>query len=69
MIVSYERGGIIRTRNHIIQVAPVPCGCAYSAEAEIQAGLLTIFVWLYANVFYRYRQARWRKLAGQLMKG
>jgi hypothetical protein len=30
----------------------------------VQAGLLTPFVWLFANLFYRYRyrQSRWRGL-------
>jgi hypothetical protein len=65
IIVSNEQGGFIRTWNHIIRVSPASSGCDYSDEIEIRAGLLTIFVWLYANVFYRYRQARWRKLAAR----
>lgn len=68
-IHSRERGGFY-TWNHTIQVSPAPDnGSLYSDEIEIAAertsagaGLLTVFVWLYANVFYRYRQARWRRL-------
>lgn len=29
---------------------------------EIRAGVLTPLVWLFAQVFFRYRQMRWRSL-------
>jgi len=64
-IVSNEQGGFIRTWNHTIRVSPASSGCDYSDEIEIRAGLPTVFVWCYANVFYRYRQARWRRLAAR----
>ncbi|MBU0494212.1 MAG: hypothetical protein KKA73_08795 [Chloroflexi bacterium] len=62
-IASREYGGFIRVWNHTIRVAPVPGGCTYSDEIEIEAGVLTVFIWLYANIFYRYRQMRWRRWA------
>lgn len=34
----------------------------YRDEVTVRAGLLTPFVWLFAHVFYRYRQRRWRRL-------
>jgi hypothetical protein len=37
----------------------------YSDVVEISAGLKTPFVWLWAHVFYRHRQRRWRKLLGR----
>jgi hypothetical protein len=69
VIASSECGGIIRVWNHTIRVSPAPPGCVYSDEIEIQAGLLTLFIWLYANIFYRYRQARWRQLSRELGQG
>ena len=54
------------TWDHIIRVREESSGCGYSDEIEIRAGLLTFFIWLFANVFYRYRQMRWRKLAQSL---
>jgi hypothetical protein len=38
----------------------------YMDEIEVRAGALTPLVWLYANLFYRYRQMRWRRLARKL---
>lgn len=35
----------------------------YRDTIEIEAGVLTPFVWLFAQVFYRHRQRRWRLLA------
>lgn len=66
VIISNEHGGVIHTWNHTIRVTPATSGSIYSDEIEIHAGLLTVFIWLYANIFYRYRQARWRRLARKL---
>lgn len=65
-IQSHEWGGVIKVWDHTIQVSPSSSGCDYSDEIEIDAGGLTIFVWSYANLFYRYRQLRWRRLARRL---
>ncbi len=65
-ITSHEYGGMIRAWNHTIQVKPQASGCSYSDEIEIEAGWLTVFVWLYANIFYGYRQARWRLLSKRM---
>lgn len=62
VIRSREHSGFY-TWDHVIRVTPLAAGaCRYSDEIEIHAGLLTVFIWLYANVFYRYRQMRWRRL-------
>jgi hypothetical protein len=37
----------------------------YTDELELRAGLFTPFVWLFAFLFYRHRQRRWRKLVTQ----
>lgn len=34
----------------------------YADTIEINAGILTIFIVLFANIFYRLRQKRWSKL-------
>jgi ligand-binding SRPBCC domain-containing protein len=65
LIRSHEYSGFY-TWDHIIRVADDSSGCGYSDEIEIRAGLMTLFIWLFANVFYRYRQMRWRKLARSL---
>jgi len=36
--------------------------CSYTDEVEIEAGVFTPLVWLYANLLYRYRQLRWKVL-------
>jgi hypothetical protein len=66
-IYTNERGGPIRKWNHLLKVEPrSERRCRYTDAIEIGAGLLTPSVWLYAQLFYRYRQLRWRKLARSL---
>ncbi|MFC7046060.1 hypothetical protein ACFQH6_12130 [Halobacteriaceae archaeon GCM10025711] len=56
-------GQIVSTWDHLITIRETPDGkTVYTDEVEIDAGVLTLFVWLFSNVFYRYRQARWRRL-------
>ena len=68
-VIRSHESGFCYTWDHTIRIVETHSGCEYSDEIDIQAGLMTIFVWLYANVFYRYRQARWRRLVGQIEKG
>ncbi|TGN13201.1 hypothetical protein [Leptospira ilyithenensis] len=35
---------------------------SYTDRIEIKAGLLTPLIWIFGNIFYRWRQHRWRKL-------
>ena len=66
-IRSAEHGGPVRTWNHRIAVEPLSATrCRYTDEIDIRAGWLTPAVWLFAQVFYRYRQMRWRRLARSL---
>ncbi len=66
-ILSNERGGLIRTWNHWIKIDRSADGNAlYMDRIEIEAGMMTLPVWLFANLFYRYRQMRWRKLLRSL---
>jgi ligand-binding SRPBCC domain-containing protein len=64
-IRSHEHSGFY-IWDHTIHIRADSCQCRYADEINIDAGLLTLFVWLYANIFYRHRQARWRKLAQSL---
>jgi hypothetical protein len=64
-IVSKEHGRLARVWNHMIRIDPIDeRRILYTDEIEIQAGILTVFVWLFAHVFYRHRQRRWKRLLG-----
>jgi ligand-binding SRPBCC domain-containing protein len=66
-IRTEERGGPVRGWRHRITVDGEGWGSTrYMDEIEISAGALTPFVWIYAQLFYRYRQRRWRRLARSL---
>lgn len=69
-LLSNEGGGPLETWNHRIRVEPLPGDrTLYTDEIEIRAGALTLPVWIFAHLFYRYRQARWRGLARLLSGG
>ncbi len=58
-LASEEAGGLIKRWNHLKWVEKESeQSCIYTDEIDINAGLLTFFVWLYAHIFYRYRQRR-----------
>jgi hypothetical protein len=66
-IDTNESGGFIRAWSHSMKVEPIDdARCRYSDRIELDAGPLTPLVWLFASLFYRYRQSRWRRLAMQL---
>ncbi|MEY4231308.1 MAG: hypothetical protein RLZZ362_2157 [Actinomycetota bacterium] len=61
---SRESGGVITTWNHDIEVTPIDAtSCRYLDRIEIEAGILTPLIVVYARWFYRMRQRRWRALA------
>jgi hypothetical protein len=61
---SAEWGGLLRRWDHDIIVEPLSDGrCRYTDRVVIDAGPFTLPVVLFAWLFYRYRQARWRRLA------
>jgi hypothetical protein len=61
--VSQESGRLARVWNHTLSFREVaPGAVSYTDEIEIQAGWLTPGIWLFAQVFYRYRQRRWKAL-------
>lgn len=62
-LLTREGGGVVPIWNHLIRVEELnERQCRYTDSVEIKAGPLTLLVWLYAQVFYRYRQWRWRSL-------
>jgi hypothetical protein len=56
------RGTIAQVWDHRIFIEPDPGGTRYVDEVRIDAGMFTGLIALYAALFYRYRQRRWRKL-------
>ncbi|RJP94851.1 MAG: hypothetical protein C4518_02490 [Desulfobacteraceae bacterium] len=62
-LYSNEMGGAVRVWNHLIKIEPESDSrCRYTDQIDIRAGWMTLGVWLYAHVFYRYRQSRWKRL-------
>lgn len=60
-LFTNEKGGIVSVWNHLIKVVPKrEESCIYNDKIEIEAGILTPIVWFFAQIFYRYRQRRWR---------
>jgi hypothetical protein len=58
-----ERGGPVRKWNHSLSVEPVSqTSCRYTDSVEIEGGMLTPGIWLAAQLFFRYRQMRLRRL-------
>lgn len=58
---GYSR--LIQRWHHLIHLEALPNGFTqYVDELEVEAGLLTKPVWLFAYLFYSYRQYRWRQL-------
>lgn len=56
---------LVRRWDHTITILPAPGGATYRDRVDIDAGLLTPLVWLFAQVFYRHRQRRWRALVAR----
>jgi hypothetical protein len=60
-------GTMIRRWDHWITITPAADGSTcYRDEVDISAGVLTPFIWAFAQLFYRHRQRRWRALAHTL---
>jgi ligand-binding SRPBCC domain-containing protein len=67
-IQSRESDPLIRRWDHLVRVRPTGDGRTHYSDAIIiEAGLLTCFVWVFAQWFYRHRQRRWRQVARRLV--
>ena len=53
---------LIRKWDHVITVEPSSNGTLYRDRVTIKAGILTPFIWLFAQLYYHHRQRRWRQL-------
>jgi hypothetical protein len=63
-IQTREKSRWLRCWDHVLRVEATPDGRArYSDEVEIDAGILTPLVWLFARCFYRHRHRRWQRIA------
>jgi hypothetical protein len=62
-VATNENNKNVPVWNHIITLEK--CGenhTKYTDIVEVRAGWKTLFIWLWANVFYRHRQRKWREL-------
>jgi hypothetical protein len=57
-------GQLVRVWDHMITIGPDRSDgrTRYEDRVDIRAGLLTPFIWLFAQGFYRWRQYRWGRL-------
>ncbi|RRD94447.1 hypothetical protein EII17_08090 [Clostridiales bacterium COT073_COT-073] len=56
------KGDRISKWDHLITIAPLgEQKTKYCDQIDIEAGVVTVFVYLFVQLFYRYRQSRWRK--------
>lgn len=63
-LVDMGEGDLVKAWHHRIRVVPESAGTThYTDSVVVEAGPLTLFVWMFAQVFYRHRQRRLRDLA------
>jgi hypothetical protein len=56
-------GTLVRSWDHHITIRPDGDeDCLYCDAVDISAGALTPLIWIFAQLFYRWRQHRWRRL-------
>lgn len=66
IIATEEKGGIVQGWNHEIKFeVSDEISCIYTDTVEINAGMLSPLIWLFAKVLYKYRQYRWKSLIKQ----
>ena len=65
-------GQLVRGWDHLITLGPADPASRersrrtrYVDRVDIDAGPLTALVWLWANLLYRWRQRRWRRLVAR----
>lgn len=68
-VVTNESGLLAPVWNHTVIFSQIgQRKLRYTDEIEIGAGMLTPAVWLFAHLFYRHRQRRWKRLLSQIVK-
>ena len=62
-IVSTESSTLVPVWNHTVRLGQCEQNkLIYTDEIEIKAGWLTMATWVFAQLFYRHRQKRWKIL-------
>lgn len=62
VIQTREQGGMIRLWGHRMTLEPDGAGgTRYTDRVDLEAAVLTPFVWLFARAFYRHRHRRWQE--------
>ncbi|MCG3165004.1 MAG: hypothetical protein POELPBGB_00764 [Bacteroidia bacterium] len=62
-LLDNGHGEIIEKWEHLIELkATADNKTLYTDTVKINAGLLTPFIWLYAAIFYSWRQSQWHNL-------
>ena len=56
---------LIPVWDHLITIESVASGILYRDRVDVQARVLTPIIWLFAQIFYRHRQRRWRQLVAR----
>jgi hypothetical protein len=68
-IISNESGFLAKVWNHSINFKAINTNqIVYTDTIEIRAGLLTLFIWLFSQFFYRHRQRKWKRLLAKNTK-
>lgn len=66
-IQTRERDALIPRWDHLIRVQSESADATrYLDEIEIEAGIFTLPVYVFAQCFYRHRQRRWKAVARRL---
>jgi hypothetical protein len=62
-ILTHEHNKNVPVWNHIITLEKYgKSRTKYTDIVEVRAGWKTPFIWIWANLFYRHRQRKWREL-------
>ncbi len=68
-IQTRECDPLIRRWDHLLRVTPEgDHECRYSDTIDIEAGVLTPLVWLFARLYFRHRHKRWREIAADISR-
>ncbi len=69
ILIDNGYGQLISRWYHVITIQKINDDtCQYEDQVEIKAGILTPLIWLFAFVFYHWRQIRWKKLINNNFK-
>jgi hypothetical protein len=68
-IQTREHDPLIRRWDHYIRIDDAGANrCRYLDRVDIDAGVLTLPVWLFSQLLFRHRQRRWQRVAQRLSR-